>query len=823
MSRSRRRAPVAALVTSLVLGAVGVVAGPVLRLVPGPVAVQAREVPVDLTVTTVVHLPYAASHVSVHWLGAPDAQVTLELAARPGAWSEVIPLDPDERGLGGAGRDEDVGTAASSGDDTTYSDVIWAAGARFARLTTDRPLVRVTVVAYRADGPPHQVLAPEAPVADAAVGAPPIVTRAQWGADEGYRFDYAGHEKWPVSYFRLQTLIVHHTAGRNNDPNPAATIRAIYYDDAIIRGWGDMGYNFLIDAQGHIYEGRHARDYAAGQLHDEEDLAGNVARGAHAKGFNSGTLGIVLLGTFDTVQPTAAARTALEKLLAWEADRHGIDPLTGSTYVNPDLGTTKWLYHISGHRNVNNTDCPGALFYPTFPSLRTAVSNRIAATLGAADTTPPTVASFAAMATDPTGGSTIDFGLRFSEPVGGLGAGDFTVGGTSSGWAVTKVTGIGAGYAITVAGTPPPGGSIPEGSVELQLAAGAVTDGGAHSGPASPATATANYAVDTTAPAVELTYTPRWAATNQTLIDVAIQFSEPVETLTAAHIQVGGTSDAATPWTVDPVVGSGARYAFTIENADPADGTLSIGIPAGATTDPAGNPNAASALHTMAIDRTVPRAYAPSVRLRMGLALTTVVPVTVTWTGTDWSSGSGIAYYDLARSYDGGAFATYKTGVTGTSLSAWQASGHSYRYEVRAHDRAGNTGNWTPGIVTVASLVQQTSSAVHWAGAWTTSSSSLYSGGSVRYTTAAGASASLTTWARGLAFVTTRGPSRGVVKVYVDGVLKATIDLKASTYQYRYVAYAIGWSSLGTHSIRVVAQGTVGRPRIDVDGFEIAR
>jgi hypothetical protein len=433
------------------------------------------------------------------------------------------------------------------------------------------------------------------------------------------------------------------------------------------------------------------------------------------------------------------------------------------------------------------------------------------------------VSSFRAMATDPTGGSSIDFGLRFPEPVAGLTLSDFSVSGTSSGWAVTRILGVGAGYTVTVTGTPPAGGSIPEGSVTLQLGAGAVADGGGNSGPAVPAAATAHYAVDTTAPTVELSYTPRWAATTATLIDVAVTFSEPVAKLSETRILVGGTSNAATPWTVDPVVGSGASYGFTIENANPADGTLSISIPAGATTDPAGNPNTASSVHTIAIDRTVPRAYAPVVRLRSGVSLSTSVPVTVTWTGTDWSSGSGIAYYDVARSYDGGAFTSYASHVAGTSLSAWQTSGHGYRYEVRAHDRAGNVSGWTPGIVVTASLLQQTSSAIHWAGAWTTASSSLYSGGSLRYATAAGASASLTTSARGLAFVTTRGPNRGVVRIYVDGVLKATVDLFAPTYQYRYVAYAIGWGSLGTHTIRIVGEGTLGRPRIDLDAIEIAR
>ncbi|HEX8024566.1 MAG TPA: N-acetylmuramoyl-L-alanine amidase, partial [Candidatus Limnocylindrales bacterium] len=768
-----------------------------------------------------VELPFGASDVTLHWHGNPDAKVSIQLASEPGAWGEVIPVAADEGGLGGAGRDEDVGSTAPATDAETFGAVIWSAGARYVRVTADRPLGKVTVVGFQSDGPPRMVIAHDdaTSTVSADVGAPAIISRHDWGANESYRFNDAGDEKWPVSYFPLQVLIVHHTAGRNNDPNPEATIRAIYYDDAVLRDWGDMGYNFLIDAQGHIYEGRHARAYGAGELHDEENAAGNVARGAHAKGYNSGSLGIVLLGTFDTVLPTTAARSSLEKLLAWESERHGINPTTASTYVNPDLGTTKLLNHISGHRNVNNTDCPGADFYPTFPTMRTSVASRMTATEGAHDTTPPSVAAFSPMATDPTGGTTIDFGLTFSEAVTGLTADDFSIAGTSSGWSVKKVAGAGVGWTITVSATDPP-----EGSVELDLAADAVTDLGSHTGPTAPASATASYAHDTTAPTMSITYTPHTSATNKELIDASVTFSEPVVGLTAADIAVGGTSNHTTNWVVDPVVGSGAHWAFTLEKHDPADGTLTIQIPAGVTTDPAGNPNEASALRTFVIDRTKPTTSAPGQRLRSGLPLSTTVPVSVTWAGSDGSIGSGIATYDVARSVDGAAFTTFATGLTSPSFSTTEASGHSYRFEVRARDKAGNVGSWVAGATIHPSLLQQSSSSIHYLGTWSpTLTSSAYSGGSVRYATAAGATASLTTSARGLAFVTTRGPTRGAVKVYIDGALKATIDLQAATTQYRYVAYAIGFSSLGTHTIRIVVVGTAGRPRVDLDAFEILR
>lgn len=806
----RRLRRLAAVPTSALLAGLLLSATPALpALAPGPVDVVAREVPISLERQQVVTLPIAATDVELHWHGSPDARVSIALATVADQFGPEIPLDAD------ADADAKDGTPS---DGETYGDVIWAAGSRFVRVTSDRPIGHLVVVAFKSDGP-GRLVPVSGPVVQAALNEPAVITRAGWGANESYRFDAAGHEIWPPGYSPIQKFVVHHTAGRNGDPNPAATVRAIYYMDTVLRGWGDLGYNYLIDEAGHIYEGRHARAYASGETPTEEDLAGNGVRGAHAKSYNDGTIGIAVLGTFDTQLPTAAAQASLQKLIAWQAERHGISPTGSSTYTNPETGLQKFLPNIVGHRNVGNTDCPGTLLYAALPSLRTAIANRIAASTGSSvDHTAPTVRSLTPLVSDPTGGSSISFGLVFSEPVSGLTTGSFAVGGSSSGWSVSSLTGVASTYTVTLAASTPA-----DGSITLTLPAGSVTDRGGNAGPASPAVATANYALDQTAPTVSLYATPSGGASNTDYFVVTVTFSEPVAPITAADITVGGSSNAATPWSIDPVVGSGAHYGFSIQRSSPANGTLTLAIAAAVTTDPGGNPNVGSGVHSVVIDRTVPTTGPPVVHLRPGVTLSsTALPVTVTWAAADLG-GSGIRSYDLARSIDGGTFAIVYGGITTRTVQRTVTAGHSYRFEARTRDWAGNVSAWAVGPTFTPSLRQQSSSSIVYHGTWTTSTFASFSGGTSRYAKAAGASASLTTTARSLAFVTSLGPNRGAVKVYVDGTLRATLDLFAATTTYRRVAFAWTWSTAGTHSIKIVVVGTAGRPRVDLDAIEILR
>jgi N-acetylmuramoyl-L-alanine amidase len=321
-----------------------------------------REIVKPVRKARVFVLPRHASNVAVHWPGHRHARVLISFRREGRRFGRPMRVALDEVGLERRTRE-------------TYGTVLPAPRVRAVRVSTDRPLRRLAVVAFSESRPKARLRA----TTPASGLEPPVISRAGWGADESLRFDSSGKETWPPAFWPIQKLIVHHTATRNNDPDPSATVRSIYYYHAVTQGWGDIGYNFLIDEAGNVYEGRHSRDYAPGETPTGRNLAGDGVTGAHAQGFNSGTVGIALLGTLTSQDATAAARDTLERLLAWEAYESGIDPLGSSLYTNPVSGQTATFANIAGHRDVGSTECPGATFYTTLPAIRSDVDARVAA------------------------------------------------------------------------------------------------------------------------------------------------------------------------------------------------------------------------------------------------------------------------------------------------------------------------------------------------------------------------------------------------------------------------------------------------------------
>jgi hypothetical protein len=204
----------------------------------------------------------------------------------------------------------------------------------------------------------------------------PYLDRAAWGADESRRFP-GGVEQFPPAYYPLQTLTVHHTAlasgADHNTADPAAMMRNLYRNmtgNDPDHTYGDFGYHFLIDEAGAVYEGRYSGDDGIAAF----DANGQVVTAAHIGGYNSGNLGIVVLGNFNNWAPTAAARESLTQLLASIAGPHQLDPHGTTGYVNPVNGTTKTVPTISGHGDWAAVDCPGANLISQLPSIRDDVA-----------------------------------------------------------------------------------------------------------------------------------------------------------------------------------------------------------------------------------------------------------------------------------------------------------------------------------------------------------------------------------------------------------------------------------------------------------------
>ncbi|MFB7736501.1 N-acetylmuramoyl-L-alanine amidase [Streptomyces sp. NPDC056112] len=195
---------------------------------------------------------------------------------------------------------------------------------------------------------------------------PTIVSRAGWGADESISPEAPDY----LPGGKIKAVVVHHTAESNNYTcaDAPAVVRGIYTYHVKQLGWKDLGYNFLVDKCGTVYEGR----------------KGGVDRpvmGAHAYGFNSETTGISVLGTYTDVAPSDAALTSVARIAAWKLGQYGVDPAGTATLTAGDSGRSyagkTWakgaklsLPAIHGHRDGFNTQCPGNAYYAKLPTVR---------------------------------------------------------------------------------------------------------------------------------------------------------------------------------------------------------------------------------------------------------------------------------------------------------------------------------------------------------------------------------------------------------------------------------------------------------------------
>ncbi len=195
----------------------------------------------------------------------------------------------------------------------------------------------------------------------------------------------------------------------------------------------------------------------------------------------------------------------------------------------------------------------------------------------------------------------------------------------------------------------------------------------------------------------------------------------------------------------------------------------------------------------------------------------TTVKVHLSWGGTD--TGSGISKFELWESTDGHAFTKVKS-TTAQSANVVLTRNHTYRFRVRAIDKAGNIGAYAYGPTLKSVLYQETSA--RYPIAWNTVNSTSYLGGHARKTSTAGRSVILGTTGRTFTWIGAHGPTRSTADVYIDGVLKAHVNLFSTVTSYRRVIYSITFASKAAHQIRIVYTGPTSG-RIDFDALVVLR
>jgi hypothetical protein len=286
-----------------------------------------------------------------------SGHVEVRVRARGGAWSPWVPLAVH----GDHAPDTGTGERASDPVWTGGSDELQLRAARAPRHALRVHFVAVpAAVRRRARRGSARARARAAQAGGVQPGAPPpIIPRAAWGAD-------ALPPRSAPRFGALQAAFVHHTATANayGPQDSAAIVFGIHKFHRDTNGWNDIGYNFLVDRYGQVFEGR----------------AGGVDQaviGAHAQGYNSYSTGVAVLGTHSAEPVTEPALAVLSQLLGWKLSLHGVP--TEGTVVVPSgggssnrfpAGTPVTLNRISGHRDGDSTSCPGDALYAQLPEVR---------------------------------------------------------------------------------------------------------------------------------------------------------------------------------------------------------------------------------------------------------------------------------------------------------------------------------------------------------------------------------------------------------------------------------------------------------------------
>ena len=305
----------------------------------------ARDVPLRNGAAEATQEPFDL--VGLHWRGLGSVAFRTRKNGRWSVWRRAAPEAED----GPDGRTE------RSRAGWRIGNPYWVGGADALQVRTRGGVTRVRAHYVRSPSvkvPPRRLTIAQ---------SPPIVPRSAWNANESIR-------RAPPSYAGgLDFAVVHHTAGANayTAAQSASIVRAIQVYHVQGNGWNDIGYNFLVDKYGQVFEGRF----------------GGVDRavvGAHAEGFNTGSVGVAVLGNYGSTQPSAAARQAVARVLAWRLDLAHVDAASTLTQISGGngrfpAGVPVFLRAVAGHRDTGFTSCPGAAFYSQLGALARAAAS----------------------------------------------------------------------------------------------------------------------------------------------------------------------------------------------------------------------------------------------------------------------------------------------------------------------------------------------------------------------------------------------------------------------------------------------------------------
>src|SRR3954469_4444346 len=294
--------------------------------------------------------------VGMRWRGSLRPTISLRARRPNGHWTQWtrVPSDPDDSPDNGSGE------RASRG----FSAPVWTGDADVVQYKLSRRVPGLRLHCVSVPAGTRRALGSRTAQATPAPGQPAIQPRAAWGAQ-----DCVPREA-PV-FGDVQVAFVHHTVSAND--YTAAEVPSIilsicrYHRNS--NGWNDIGYNFLVDKFGTLWEGR----------------AGGIDQpvvGAQAQGYNSHSTGIATIGTHQDIPATTATLDAIARLIKWKLPLHGA-PTQGTVTLTSGggslnryrSGTPVTLERISGHRDGDNTSCPGNALYAQLPDLRARVGN----------------------------------------------------------------------------------------------------------------------------------------------------------------------------------------------------------------------------------------------------------------------------------------------------------------------------------------------------------------------------------------------------------------------------------------------------------------